>query len=285
MTASDKLGVFLWRRLIVPLVEILGGKKYPKGRVQEFAYGNSPFEKLDYLLPGNVKDTSTAIVHIHGGGWVAGSKGRFYAKPLLRFSDDGYPVFSLNYPLAPEHKHPQLICSVMDALVWIKRNFPIYDSVHLIGDSAGGNLAMMVGIILTNPELLNKSGGFDIADFPAIKSVVDIYGVNDRSSWIEDGFSSAKLFSKMYFENSSTTDIPIFPMDVNSFVGLPPTFIVGAEKDKLLRSSEIWAERIAKEFNNVQYKVYKGASHGLFCFGKGSKELWDDMITFFRKND
>jgi acetyl esterase/lipase len=120
-------------------------------------------------------------------------------------------------------------------------------------------------------------------EMPKIKSIVDIFGVNDSTSWVEDGFPSAKLFNKVYLQNTSTPHIPAIPMEVAHIENLPPTFIVGA-KDKLLRSSKIWAERIGNQFKDVQFKIYEGADHGFFSFGKGCEELSDDMLAFFAKN-
>ena len=284
ITFGDKLGVFFWRNIIMPAITAIGGKKFPEGSVTEFAYGNLPDEKLDFIPATSTStEEKIAIVHIHGGAWVAGSKGKFYSKPLLKFSAAGYPVFSLNYPLAPEQQHPYLLRSLLKALVWIKKNYPQYDVIHLIGDSAGGNLAMMLGIYLSNPDLLKTLDELISNDLPKVKSVVDIFGVNDRVSWIEDGFPSAKLFNKVYLENTTMPDIPAIPMDVKQINKLPPTFIVGAGNDKLLRSSKIWAEHIGKKFKDVDFKIYEGADHGFFSFGKGCDELSDDMLAFFKR--
>lgn len=204
---------------------------------------------------------------------------------MLKFSDAGYPIFSLNYPLAPEQQHPFLLRSLLKAFVWIKKNYPQYDTIHLIGDSAGGNLAMMLGIYLSNPELLKILDKVNSNDLPKVKSVVDIFGVNDAVSWVEDGFSSAKLFNKVYIENTTTPNIPKVPMDFERIENLPPLFIVGAGKDKLLRSSKIWSEHISKSFQDVQFKIYEDASHGFFSFGKGCEELSDDMLSFFAKHN
>lgn len=281
ITFKDKAGVFFWRNMVMPLIATIGGKKYPSGKVKEFAYGNLKDEKLDFITPNTNSKSRLAIVHIHGGAWIAGSKGDFYSKPLMKFSEAGYPIFSLNYPLAPEQQHPFLLRSLLKALVWIKKNYPQYDTIHLIGDSAGGNLAMMLGIYLSNPELLKVLDAVNMNELPKIKSVVDIFGVNDKISWVEDGFPSANLFNKVYADNTSTPEIPIFPMDFKRIENLPPLFIVGAGEDKLLRSSKIWAEHISKSHKDVQFKIYEGAAHGFFSFGKGCEELNDDMLAFF----
>ncbi len=284
ISLGDHLGVFFWRNIAMPAIAAIGGKKFPSGKVTEFAYGNLPDEKLDFIAPNKSSEKRSAIVHIHGGAWIAGNKGKFYSKPLMKFSEAGYPVFSLNYPLAPKQQHPYLLKSLLKALAWIKKNHPEYDTIHLIGDSAGGNLAMMLGIFISNPSLLSKLDSTDVQTLPKIKTVVDLFGVNDRISWVEDGFPSAKLFLKVYLQNTSTPDIPMVPMDFDHIEHLPPTFIVGAGNDKLLRSSKIWAEHIGPKFEHVTFKIYEGAAHGFFSFGKGSDELNEDMLHFFNKN-
>lgn len=268
----------------MPSIRAMFGKKFPEGKITEFAYGNLPDEKLDFIAPSQASDKQLAIVHLHGGAWIAGSKGQFYSRPLLKFSAAGHPVFSLNYPLAPNHQHPALLRSLLKALIWIKQHYPQYDTIHLIGDSAGGNLAMMLGIYLSNPHLLKILDTVHLHDLPSVKSIVDIYGINDRTSFIEDGFPGAAFFSKAYLENTTMPNIPIVPMDFETIQNLPPTFIVGAGKDKLLRSSKIWAEHIGKKFIDVEFKIYKGVNHGFFSFGKGFAELLDDIQVFFKKH-
>lgn len=292
ITYKDKAGVFLWRNILLPTIATIGGKRYPSGKVKEFSYGNLKDEKLDFIAPSTEKEIHIAIVHIHGGAWVAGSKGNLYSRPLMKYSDAGYPVFSLNYPLALERPHPHMLQSLLKGLLWINKNYPQYTKIHLIGDSAGGNLAMMLGIYISNPELLKLLDSVELTDLPVIISIVNIYGVNDRVTWVEDGFPNAKLFNKVYLENSSTPHIPALPMEVEYIENLPPTFIVGAGKnlmgvgkDQLLRSSIVCAERIGKKFDDVEFKIYERGAHGFFCLGKGSEELSDDMLTFFGKHN
>ena len=75
----------------MPLIAKIGGKKYPESIVvKEFAYGSLKDETLDFITPKKETKKQIAIVHIHGGTWVAGSKGNFYSKPLLKFSNEDF---------------------------------------------------------------------------------------------------------------------------------------------------------------------------------------------------
>lgn len=287
LSFKEKVQVRIWR-FAMALIAVIGGKRMVKGRQATHRYGKLRDEELDVILPKAQTATRTAVVHIHGGGWITGSKGRFYTQPLLRIADAGHTVFSINYPLAPEYPHPQALHSVLKALAWIKQQYPAHARVHLIGDSAGGNLAMMAGILITNPEFLTGLE-MEAAALPGIASIASIYGVLDRTTWLEDGFMGAKIFLKSYAgEGASAPDfrapVPVTPADLDDFALLPPTFVVGASQDKLLRSSESYAAYLGQRFPHVTYKVYPGAAHGFFNFGKQSQALGMDLQAFLAQH-
>ncbi|WP_158799256.1 alpha/beta hydrolase [Pedobacter sp. L105] len=288
LTTGDHFKLFLFRKIVMPLVEVIGRSNYPKDTITELSYGNLPDEKLDYIKPNKLPSSRIAIVHIHGGAFIGGSKGRLFARPLLAFSDAGYPVFSLNYPLAPEYPHPQPLRSLLKALAFIKKEFPDYSVIHLTGDSAGGLLAMMLGIILSNPKLLPVFDSIDAALLPEIKSIVPLYGVFDRVEWIKDGFPLSRLFFSFYAGEKAlikeyVPPIPIAPMDLQSFENLPPVFIVVGSEDNLQRVSRIYAEHLRKQFNTIEFKIYEGGKHGFFSVGAGNKELINDLLNYYKK--
>ncbi|CAI2359980.1 unnamed protein product [Moneuplotes crassus] len=89
------------------------------------------------------------ILYIHGGGFIAGSSefSQFYTINYAK--ETGYPVFSLDYRLAPEHKFPCALNDCWQAYLWIvkyaKKYLKItYDKIILMGDSVGGNLCIGV---------------------------------------------------------------------------------------------------------------------------------------------
>jgi acetyl esterase/lipase len=285
-TFLEKAQLFFVHRILMPLTPFLVRPKIASKNVHEHAYGEHPDETLDLIDPFN-KDTISPIplVHIHGGGWVAGSKGQFYARPFLKFSQAGFPIVSINYPLAPNTSHPDVLRSLLKAMKWVHQKYP--NGIYLLGDSAGGNLAMMVGLMLTNPDSLNKIIDQPTGDdYPEVKKIANIYGINDRFSWIEDGFPGAALFLKSYAGSEALNPhfhpkIPITPVEFTEIHDLPPTFIIGGENDPLLRSSKLLAEYLSKFSTDIRFSIFEDAQHGFFCFGKGCEELSDDLLNFF----
>ena len=256
----------------------------PPGTISRHQYGPNAAEYLDVIPAAPKSPPKTAIVYFHGGGWISGSSD-ISTYRLLDFAVAGHPVFNVEYPLAPEHPHPQILHSTFAALGWIRRHHPEYESVHLMGDSAGANLAMMAAIMISNPSLAPPLGLEMTGEVPAIQSVVSIQGVLDRLTWIEDGFGPASLMLRSYAGRAALAaevapNLSVTPMDL-TFDSLPPTFIVAGSKDRLARSSQICADQFEQQSFDVEYKVYEGARHGFFTFNSPqSRQLLGDIHQF-----
>src|SRR5262249_27395857 len=119
------------------------------------------------------------VVFFHGGGWMMGTKD-FYSHDLMFLTDAGHTVFNVEYPKAPEYPHPLPLRAVLKALAFVRGDA---EAVHVMGDSAGGNLAVMAGILAENPGLIaHVDPSFDARTLPKILSCTSIYGVLDRKS-------------------------------------------------------------------------------------------------------
>lgn len=100
--------------------------------------------RLDVYYPKNKKDFAT-IVWFHGGGITAGSKE--IPKALMA---KGYAVVGVGYRLSPKVKAPAYIEDAAAAIAWVFKNISKYGGdtklIFVTGHSAGGYLAMMVGL-------------------------------------------------------------------------------------------------------------------------------------------
>jgi acetyl esterase len=261
----------------------------PPGPISQHAYGSHPAERIERIEPREGAAARAPVVYVHGGGWICGKK-EMYTGELLFLAEAGYPVFNVEYPLAPERPHPHMLVSLLSALAWIRQQYPDDDAVHLMGDSAGGNLALMLGILGANPELMGQLGAGARFTVPRPASVVSIYGVLDRLTWIEKGFPSAALMLECYAGPSALLpeigpELAVTPMDLE-FDRLPPTFIAVGSKDQLADSSRLCSEHLRKRFQHIDYEVYPGEAHGFFNRpGRpASKQLRSDILDFLAKH-
>jgi acetyl esterase len=293
--------ISLGKRIVLFLIRILMGlgvlfvKLRPSpaapGPLSRHAYGPHPSENLLYIPRKPGSPTRAPVVYIHGGGWIMGKK-ELYTRDLYFLADAGYPVFNLEYPLAPEHPHPGILRSLLKAFEWIRENHPDVEKVHLMGDSAGGNLVMMLGILLSNPNLIEDLGpeGNDKPTL-ACHSVVSLYGVLDRLTWLENGFPGARLMMECYggkpcMEEKVDANLAITPMDLD-FDEHPPSFLIAGSADPLCESTQICAQRLVTGNGTAESKIYEGEQHGFFnmSWRPAADELRQDILTFLEKHD
>ncbi|HRW08869.1 MAG TPA: alpha/beta hydrolase [Caldilineaceae bacterium] len=111
--------------------------------------GNCPIQ-ADVYQPATADAPTPAIVHIHGGALINGSRQKFRLAHVARYVAAGYTVISIDYRLAPESKLPEIIEDLQDAFRWIYGSGPALlgidpQRVGVVGHSAGGYLALMAG--------------------------------------------------------------------------------------------------------------------------------------------
>ena len=103
--------------------------------------------KLDLHRPeGGTVPTRTAIILVHGGGWMVGERGMI--TPLAaQFAAQGYLAVPVEYRLVKEAPWPAQRDDVAAAVEWVAANAAKLgidaDRIVVGGGSAGGHLALM----------------------------------------------------------------------------------------------------------------------------------------------
>lgn len=160
-------------------------------------YGEvSESQVLDVYYPNEeLKAEYPTLVYIHGGAFKFCDKKGNILDEVLKGLERGYVVVSINYRLSGEATFPAAVEDSKLAIRFLKANAEKYhidaDNIAVWGESAGGNLAAMVG----------ATG--DITDFDApelgyaeydsnVKAVVDWFGPLEFLKMDED-FASLNI--------------------------------------------------------------------------------------------
>ena len=132
------------------------GEKIPYSK-NTFAYkvvNNHKILADVYRLTGN--DIRPAIIWVHGGALIFGTRKWLKAEQLEMYLKAGYTVIAIDYRMAPETKLEEIIKDLEDAYVWVREKGPELfkidpDRIAFVGHSAGGYLTQMAGFRL-NPR-------------------------------------------------------------------------------------------------------------------------------------
>lgn len=135
---------------------------------------------LDLVSPPKGEKPRPGIILIHGGGWAGGRKEDFtpFAKD---FAASGYVAVSVNYRLAPKHVCPAQIEDCKCAVRWMRAHADELgldpDRIGAIGGSAGGHLALMLGVMDPGDGLEGEGGWPDQSS--KVQAVVNFVGPSD----------------------------------------------------------------------------------------------------------
>lgn len=149
-----------------------------------FGKGGEAELRLDLAAPAAGDGPFPAVVCIHGGAWCSGSK-REYRGGIRTLARHGYVAASVEYRLAPQHKFPAQIEDVKCAVRYLRAHAEELsvdpDRIGAMGDSAGGHLALLLGL-MDPADGLEGSGGWP--EQPSkVQAVAEYFGPADFTQW------------------------------------------------------------------------------------------------------
>ena len=141
---------------------------------------------LDLHLPKGSHGPFPLVLYLHAGAWLTGSHkltGAFRCmQPIVNgLLPAGYAVALPQYRLSSEALFPACLQDIVSAVRWLRRFAPDLglDAKHfgVWGESAGGHLASLLAMNITDPEMLGRIG---VPEGDAtIQAAVSWYGTTD----------------------------------------------------------------------------------------------------------
>jgi acetyl esterase len=221
--------------------------------------------------PVSTNSTLGVAIFFHGGGWVIGSLESHDHVCRHLAHGAGCIVVSVDYRLAPEHKFPAGLNDCVAAMRWVAENAEAIGGdparLAVVGDSAGGNLAASVALILRdNHKRIQLS--LQVLIYPAVDFTADTQSKEDNG----DGYlltrQATEQFADLYLpDRAARSDPRASPQLAKYHTDLPRAWIQTAEYDPLRDEGQIYAETLAKAGVAVEYKCYAGMVHGFARMG------------------
>lgn len=199
------------------------------------------------ITPPSPKE-NVAIMYTHGGGYIVGSANGYQNYVTQLAVKTNITAFIPNYALAPENKFPKANKQLLAVYADLKDQ---YSNVIIVGDSAGGGLALSLTNQVTDKPLAT------VAMSPWTDMTMSSNSVKEKRSkdFLLGPVASPEISKKYSGETELTNAIlsPLFSQVTNTV----PTLIHVGTNEILLDDSL----RYANKFANVNLFVWQEMFH------------------------
>ncbi|HIY23691.1 MAG TPA: alpha/beta hydrolase [Candidatus Brachybacterium merdigallinarum] len=229
-----------------------------------------------------VQHRDEVLLFFHGGGWVTGDIESYTPACANLAEATGCVVASVDYRLAPEHPFPAGLedCYRVARMFLEEPELLGIDDprrIVLVGDSAGGNLAAVVSLVLR--EHGRPGAGRQILLYPVTYwdhdpetspfDSVREHGEDYRltSTEVQDYFA---LYTPDPAQRQHRLVAPLLAADLTR---QPSTLVITAELDLLADEGEAYAAALAEAGNQVRFEEVPDAVHGFISLPRFARPL------------
>ncbi|MFM2288798.1 MAG: hypothetical protein RL684_1941 [Pseudomonadota bacterium] len=262
-----------WERRLVP-----GSKGAPQ----------VPVYVINAQPPGSGKP---ALLHIHGGGFVAGNAESNIPQLQAVARDHDCVVVSVEYRLAPETPFPGSLEDNYAALRWLHSNAGSLGAdaarIAVMGESAGGGHAAMLAIAVRDRREFTLRG--QILIYPMLDdrtaSTRVVPAAIGQFIWKREAnrFGWTSLLGVP--AGSRRVPAGAVPARVADLAGLPPTFVGVGAIDLFVEEDIQYAQRLVAAGVPTELVVIPGAYHGFDIFVADSpqaklfRSAWNEALA------
>lgn len=210
------------------------------------------------LLSTPQADPRKLVIYYHAGGFVFGSltSHRALCSYLAQFC--GARVLNVDYRLAPEHPAPAAHDDALAAYQWALAQGYAASAIALMGDSAGGNLALSTATRARDLGLPLP------AAVVALSPALDLVSEGESHHTVDDPFITRELmgfFNAMYVPGGDARSPSVTPFYSADLRGLPPVQLQVGSRERLRDDSLTMAARLQAAGVEADCTVWDGMVH------------------------
>ena len=233
-------------------------------------------------------ETLTALVYLHGGGWVIGDLDTHDSLCRHLANAARCIVVAVDYRLAPEHKFPAAVEDCFAATSWVAQEAAALgidrERLAVGGDSAGGNLAAVVSLVA-------RDQGMPMLRCQALLyPAVDCGMTHPSHDRFAEGYLLTRPTMKWFYEQylrgpPDVDDWRASPLRAADLSGAAPALVLTAGNDVLCDEGEAYARRLQQAGVAVQLRHFPDQIHGFLTMGKiieAAQPALDDIAAALR---
>ena len=242
--------------------------------------------KLDVYQRRGMTTPQPTVMFFHGGFWVAGNK-EAALPALLPWMEMGWNVVNVEYRLGRVAPAPAALEDCFCALRFLATQAKTYNidlnRIVATGESAGGHLALSMGILPAEAEGLERQCAG--APLPKVAAVVNWFGISDVGDVIE-GKNRANAAMQWFGSMPNRIEVAkrVSPLTYIR-AGLPPVLTIHGDADNVVPYEQAVRlhAALAKAGTVNQLLTIPGGKHGGFTPDERSR-IYLTIREFLGKN-
>ena len=219
--------------------------------------------------PENQDPKAPMMVYFHFGGGVIGDLETCHVFCTMLACVVRCPVLSVDYRLAPEHKHPAGLDDCLSAYEWALKHAGEHGApsgrATIGGDSMGGYFSALVCQRMKEEDkplpdlqlLIYPATDLDTV-YPSASTFGEAYPLStDTMNW---------FIEQLLPTGTNRADPHVSPGLARELDGQPPAIVVTAGFDPLVDEGADYARKLEEADVEVVYKCYDSLAHGFTAF-------------------
>jgi acetyl esterase len=224
-----------------------------------------------YRPPTPSAQVLPVLVYFHGGGWTIGDCDTHDVLCRQLALGATCVVVSVDYRMGPEHRFPAAVDDCVTATRHV-RDHAVELGVNarrlaVGGDSAGGNLAAAVCLVLRDAG--EPLPAFQLLIYPAtdMRAVAPSHATNAQG-YLLTADSIAWYRAHYIADPAQWSDWRASPLLADSHAGLPSALVLTAGYDPLRDEGRQYADKLSAAGVPTQYVCFERQIHGFLPMGR-----------------
>ena len=221
------------------------------------------------------------IVYVHGGAWRGGSKSDV---PIAKLIEHGFAIASVDYRLSTQAPFPAQIQDIKAAIRFLRAKAELFhlstSRIAIIGSSAGGHLAALVGVTNGN-KVLEGTIGEHLSQSSDVQCIVSLFGASNLQTILSQSTEfglKMRVPALQLLLGGQPTEKPDLAKLASPVAHLdkddPPLLLIHGDADPQMPPQQ--SQELAKAYEAlklpVQLIMLPGGKHG-------GREFYDDERT------
>lgn len=224
------------------------------------------------------------ILQLHGGGYMGAIRNAYYVfAGLYNEVSHGCSVLTPDYRVAPEYPYPAALEDAVASYKWLLERGWSGEQIVVVGDSAGGGLAMALTMYIRDHDMPIPGGIVAMSPWTDVTASGESYTTNYESDPLFGKTKDSLIYVNDYPGEHDPMDCYISPL-FGDFRQFPPMLIQVGSIEMLLSDSVDAAAKARHQGVRVRLSVYEGMFH-VFQMGylniPESKKAWYEVGKFF----